>query len=322
MYCAQLDSPIFVMSTNHMSTLQCFGADSVGVSSEDIQTFSISLASFIVYYIGARYVLKAHHSALRAPVTDSKQLEKMKDSELKARAWLLSLPAAFLLSINGVFQLLSTIEKSGGDWKLATYAIYDDADARSRRAVCFFLPFLMCDLIIGVIDYRSKVDLLSGYVHHAIYITLYACSLFCGNTGMLTLYGIIELPTFFLAAGFVFPPLRHDLLQNVFFFLTRILFFGVIFVGIFLDPVAYAAYYPGGLAVYTLSMLAHLMWFRNNIRRDKKAAAATVVGAPAKAMPGTVVVGSKEGEAVEKPQKGDARATSFLAASPTSKKGR
>eukprot|EP00842_Homolaphlyctis_polyrhiza_P003001 jgi/Hompol1/3701/HPOL_000836-RA len=59
-----------------------------------------------------------------------------------------------------------------------------------------FLSFLVCDIVIGLVSYPSEIQLLTGYVHHAIYI--YIILDFCrhGIGSALCPIALVELPTF------------------------------------------------------------------------------------------------------------------------------
>ena len=41
-----------------------------------------------------------------------------------------------------------------------------------RRSMLFFLSFLVSDLVIGTADYPQEVDVLTGWVHHPVYVYL------------------------------------------------------------------------------------------------------------------------------------------------------
>lgn len=170
----------------------------------------------------------------------------------KRQAWILSaltsLPAA-TLSLPHVLRLLRH-----GFAEAERFVFKDDRLA--RFLCCFFAAFLLLDLGLGctyvraeegcmrcmhapppkshppptptnphakpVRYYRDQIQLLSGWVHHTLYLALMAWALTSHFTCGFALFLPLELPTFILALGSIYPERRSDLLFGAAFFCTRV----------------------------------------------------------------------------------------------------
>ncbi|KAI8330337.1 hypothetical protein BC941DRAFT_320120, partial [Chlamydoabsidia padenii] len=92
----------------------------------------------------------------------------------------------------------------------------------------FFLTFLILDLSVGVCRYRSKIDPLTGWVHHATYMGMLTWVLDRHYAGLFMALCVMELPTWFLSLGSLHTPLRHDYIFAGAFVITRIGFHGYV----------------------------------------------------------------------------------------------
>lgn len=70
--------------------------------------------------------------------------------------------------------------------------------------------------------YRDQIQLLSGWVHHLLYLALMAWALSAHFSCGFVLFLPLEFPTFILAMGSIYPERRSDLLFGLSFFFTRI----------------------------------------------------------------------------------------------------
>jgi hypothetical protein len=121
----------------------------------------------------------------------------------------------------------------------------------------FFLTFLVWDLVVGVCRYRSKIDPLTGWVHHTAYFCMLMWVLQQQYAPLFMALCVMELPTFFLSVGSIHTPWRHDYLFAATFVATRIVFHGSCLVG--------AVRTFGISSSITLSLTAvlpvHIYWF-------------------------------------------------------------
>nr|GAT60412.1 predicted protein [Mycena chlorophos] len=171
----------------------------------------------------------------------------------------------------------------------------ESVDGRVAFAVLvnrIFQVYLFTDLAVGAVFYRSQINLLTGWVHHIVYMGICQFAISHEWGWIFALSAIMELPTFLLGLGTLFPRLRSNVLFAVTFFATRIALHVLLIV-----TMALPAHRPqGSLAPAMILVFAfpmHAMWFvgcvKGFIRRAEasKARARTVV--PVVAKPSSVL---------------------------------
>ena len=84
----------------------------------------------------------------------------------KRRSWLLSLITSPVLIASGC-TTVSGLIGSGFSGRFVTMD-----SPWHRRSMLFFMSFLVSDLVIGTADYPQEVDVLTGWVHHPVYVYL------------------------------------------------------------------------------------------------------------------------------------------------------
>lgn len=136
----------------------------------------------------------------------------------KERAYvctLLSSSITSTFSLPLVFQLLTN---NGDLLDILTYRTW------TVLVTTFFMTFLIMDLCIGVIFYKNKIDMLTGWVHHITYLITLTWAIYNQYSSIFVMMCVLEIPTFLLALGSVRSHLRRDYLFASTFLLTRILF--------------------------------------------------------------------------------------------------
>ncbi|KAF9362394.1 hypothetical protein BGX34_006264 [Mortierella sp. NVP85] len=129
----------------------------------------------------------------------------------------------------------------------------------------FFVSYLICDLVLGMVYYRAYLDPLSAWTHHLGYLGVVSSAALQKNVSTLFAMGTpIELSTIILASGHVFPSLRSDLLFAVSFVLCRIMYPMVLLPELYLN-VESRMYWKVGLVAF----MVHLHWFRKFIQRQQ-----------------------------------------------------
>lgn len=88
--------------------------------------------------------------------------------------------------------------------------------------VCFFISYLILDLVLGCIYYPKRITLMTGWVHHLFYIFTLSWFLRLQISSLFTVTSILELPTLILAAGSMVHEWRSDLLFGSTFFVLRL----------------------------------------------------------------------------------------------------
>ncbi|OCF45396.1 hypothetical protein I317_00641 [Kwoniella heveanensis CBS 569] len=145
-----------------------------------------------------------------------------------------------------------------------------------RMGVLFFGTYLFSDLLIGNVKYPSQVGLLTGWIHHTVYIGLMVHLLNSRLSPVFLIGCIMELPTFDLAISNLFPSCRHDLRFLSSFFIFRIAFHAILLVDC-LRPSSRAVMGGSWVPGVSLAMagLLHVLWFKGGlvgyIKRHSKA---------------------------------------------------
>ncbi|KAK4521065.1 uncharacterized protein ATC70_004055 [Mucor velutinosus] len=88
--------------------------------------------------------------------------------------------------------------------------------------VCFFISYLILDLVLGSIYYPKRISWMTGWVHHLFYIFTLSWFLRLQISSLFTVTSILELPTLILAAGSMVHEWRSDLLFGSTFFVLRL----------------------------------------------------------------------------------------------------
>jgi len=113
----------------------------------------------------------------------------------KQRCWILTCVNSLvtpLLSFRSLFRIVNN------KWE---YVFVVGGSRSSRFCTLFFMAYLVCELIVGSLDYRKQVSLIMGYVHHVSYLLLSLHLLVENRTNILAMSLLEELPTLILAVG-------------------------------------------------------------------------------------------------------------------------
>lgn len=132
----------------------------------------------------------------------------------------------------------------------------------------FFQSYLAIDLALGSVYYRSQITLLSGWIHHTVYIMIVELAIRRSWSHIFCLCAAMEIPTFFLGFMTLYPELRSNILFAISFFLTRILFHIILGISYFLHDnrtqVIGGSYLPSLLLAMIFPL--HAMWFYGCIK--------------------------------------------------------
>jgi len=124
------------------------------------------------------------------------------------------------------------------------------------------------DLALGAVYYRSQIGLLTGWIHHSLYIMIVEYAIRRSWTHIFCLCAAMEIPTFFLGFMTLHPEFRNNTVFGVAFFLTRILFHIVLGISYFLRDnrtLATGGSYMPSLLLASIFPL-HGMWFYNCLK--------------------------------------------------------
>jgi hypothetical protein len=141
---------------------------------------------------------------------------------LRAKAWLITLYISSIMSYHGIYQVWTFSPTNLTAW-------LESEDQTSRNLTTNFLAAMLIDIIAGIIDYRSEIDFLSGWVHHFVYSCILITFLKYNWSNSFVACALAEIPTFLLSIGNVFPKIRQtNRMIGLFFFPTRIILCGFI----------------------------------------------------------------------------------------------
>ncbi|KAG0187343.1 hypothetical protein DFQ28_006494 [Apophysomyces sp. BC1034] len=136
----------------------------------------------------------------------------------RQRAYVLSLLSSFVTAMSSIPLVVKMVYSR--DFEVLLKA----ESAWTLAITTFFLVFLILDLSVGAVFYRSQIGLLTGWTHHLIYIVTLFWVIQKHYTAIFVTMCILEVPTFFLAIGSIEPRWRHDYLFASTFVATRIIF--------------------------------------------------------------------------------------------------
>lgn len=247
----------------------------LALRAEDVQFLFLSLVILTSWYLSVRFVLYRVYDA-----SDPAQAKRV----LRAKAWTLSVLNGIVMTVNGLyflphimhFPLAGTSGSAAREAELqAEWLSLHLLDLWQARAVAlFFAAQMILDLTIGMIDYPQEVYLLTGWIHHTVYLGLVWYLCWADVTAALSYYHLLELPTFLLSIGSVVPSLRTDLGMGISFFCTRILINSW---ALWQHAHWTAASRPGWIVILLSALALHIHWFSNWLRsygpcarKDKK----------------------------------------------------
>ncbi|KAF9163456.1 hypothetical protein DFQ26_002505 [Actinomortierella ambigua] len=130
----------------------------------------------------------------------------------------------------------------------------------------YFVSYLMLDLMLGMVYYRSSLDPLSGWVHHLAYMGVVSRASM--HRQLSTLFAIgtpIEASTILLAAGHIFPRARRDWLFGAVFFGVRIVYPLLILPELFQHVEMRMAW-----RVAFCALLMHVYWFQRFVQQQRR----------------------------------------------------
>lgn len=137
----------------------------------------------------------------------------------RQRSWIITTISALcvtVLSLPFVYELIA----SGFDWTCVNQRV----DSLATPICMLFAGYLVADLLVGSFAYRDQIQTSSGWVHHSLY---FLCCLFWVHkrwSAGFAVAAVMELPTFVMGIGALFPSLRTHWGFTISFLVTRIAF--------------------------------------------------------------------------------------------------
>ncbi|KAJ7127304.1 hypothetical protein C8R43DRAFT_1211171 [Mycena crocata] len=139
----------------------------------------------------------------------------------------------------------------------------------------FFQAYLCADLFLGSLLYRSQMGVLTGWIHHAVYLAITELAIRAGWGHIFCLCACMELPTFLLGLSTLLPRLRSNVLFGLTFFATRIALHLVFLVSyaapqsrptsnLLESTSTTGSLVPAGILAFVFPL--HAMWFHGCVR--------------------------------------------------------
>ena len=150
------------------------------------------------------------------------------DLTIKQKAYIFSIKSSLTLFLAGIYYnyyyFTSKFDESG------FYSILEETNSLNfgKLIVIYFTAYLIMDLIIGLIEYPKEIGLLTGYIHHSVYIIINIISLYLGIYPIYLLNMLSELPTLLISIGIFDSTFRNDTLFGMSFFTTRLFYHGIL----------------------------------------------------------------------------------------------
>ncbi|ORX61382.1 hypothetical protein DM01DRAFT_1395118 [Hesseltinella vesiculosa] len=136
----------------------------------------------------------------------------------KEISWLLTFASSVVCTVVSIPYYIR-FWRSGWDMQLLGV----DATVHTSLA-CFFMTYLVLDLVLGCRYYRQKITIATGWIHHTIYIVILFWLMRCRSTSFFTVNAILELPTVILAVGSMRASWRSDFLFASTFLALRLVY--------------------------------------------------------------------------------------------------
>ncbi|KAJ6452113.1 hypothetical protein C8R45DRAFT_1223669 [Mycena sanguinolenta] len=171
---------------------------------------------------------------------------------LRQRAWILTAVASFVMTSASVPYVWDYLTR-GGVESVTPRPWAVDVNR-------FFQAYLTADMLCGFLSYRSQIGLLTGWIHHLVYILITEVAIRASWAHLFCLAAVMELPTFILGLSTLVPRWRSNVLFAVTFGATRIAFHLVLLYGL-----AMVRELRTPATILALVFPLHAMWFRGCI---------------------------------------------------------
>ncbi|PWN53265.1 hypothetical protein IE53DRAFT_193053 [Violaceomyces palustris] len=138
---------------------------------------------------------------------------------LKKKCWILTTMASLVMCLASLPFLYDFVSS-----RFDVHMIRPRTKTLAEPLAAYFIAYLVSDLSLGSIYYRSMINFSSGWCHHIGYTFLYSFWIHKGWTHISGVASIFELPTLIMGAASLHPPLRSNMAFTLTFFATRVFF--------------------------------------------------------------------------------------------------
>lgn len=134
----------------------------------------------------------------------------------------------------------------------------------------FFQAYLIADISMGLLYYRSKVNILTGWIHHTVYVFIVEYAIRKKWSYIFCLCAVMEIPTFVLASASINPRLRSNAVFATSFFLTRIVLHAAFGVSLIARRAQVTDGSLGPGIIMACIFPLHVFWFSGSVKNFVK----------------------------------------------------
>lgn len=179
---------------------------------------------------------------------------------VKQRSWILTTISSAVMSIASLPLAYDYLSSYGDITRIQHSNMWTYCASR------FFQAYLIADIVLGLLHYRSKVNWLTGWVHHSVYVFVVEYAIRMNWSHIFCLCAIMEIPTFVLAVATINPNLRSDVLFATTFFLTRIALHIRLGLSLFLQRARVSEGSMGPGIIMACIFPLHAFWFSGCVK--------------------------------------------------------
>ena len=176
------------------------------------------------------------------------QIQTMKISKQKQFSWLTTMTSSVVMTFSSLPFLFEYFKSKD----LREFAMLDSP--AGNVVIAFFMSYLIVDLVLGSIHYPTQMGLVTGWIHHTLYLILLPILVSSKLSGAFMICAFLEFPTIFLALGNLNEKYKTEYLFGISFFATRIVFH--IYYGYRIHITT-----PDLLLPILITIPLHLQWF-------------------------------------------------------------
>jgi hypothetical protein len=129
--------------------------------------------------------------------------------------------------------------------------------------VLFFAVYLALDLSLGTLFYVEEITIMSGWVHHTVYLAILYWVLDERISVPFTAFLLSELPTAVMSYGQLDPAWRSDLYFGATYLGTRVLYHGYL-LWLFVQT------WSPGWSIIIATFVMHVNWFRQWVASSRR----------------------------------------------------
>ncbi|KAI9311753.1 hypothetical protein BDR26DRAFT_573318 [Obelidium mucronatum] len=173
----------------------------------------------------------------------------------KAKSWLTSGLSSSVLVLGGIPIMIEFFSLNKDE---TSADLISKDSAYSWALGAYFAGFLIADCFLGSLFYPKQFNILTGWIHHIIYLFIIVWHLQVGQIGIfMPCVSIAEVSTVILAWGSIHAKWRNDIGFGVSFFITRV-FLHTCFV-----VYGYQVYGGWYWVAPAIPLPLHIHWFYN-----------------------------------------------------------